>query len=37
VVRWSVIPRGGHFLPAEEPELFAHDMREFFRPLRDSL
>jgi pimeloyl-ACP methyl ester carboxylesterase len=34
VVRWSVIPRGGHFLPAEEPELFARDVREFFRPLR---
>lgn len=37
VVRWSVIPSGGHFLPAEEPELFAQDMREFFRPLRDRL
>ena len=35
--RWSVIPRGGHFLPAEEPELFAQDVREFFRPLRANL
>lgn len=34
VARWSVIPRGGHFLPAEEPELFAQDVRDFFRPLR---
>jgi pimeloyl-ACP methyl ester carboxylesterase len=37
VVRWSVIPRGGHFLPTEEPELFAQDLREFFRPLRADL
>ena len=34
VAQWSVIPRGGHFLPAEEPELFAEDVRKFFRPLR---
>jgi pimeloyl-ACP methyl ester carboxylesterase len=34
VVRWSVMPRGGHFLATEEPELFAEDIRAFFRPLR---
>lgn len=34
VTRWTVLPRGGHFLPAEEPALFAADVREFFRPLR---
>jgi pimeloyl-ACP methyl ester carboxylesterase len=37
VARWSLIPRGGHFLPMEEPELFAEDLRELFRPLRVSL
>jgi pimeloyl-ACP methyl ester carboxylesterase len=36
VARWSVLPRGGHFLPTEEPELFVRDLREFFRPLRAS-
>ncbi len=34
VARWSIVPRGGHFLPTEEPELFAGDLAEFFRPLR---
>ena len=34
VARWSVLPRGGHFLPTEEPELYVDDLREFFRPLR---
>jgi pimeloyl-ACP methyl ester carboxylesterase len=34
VARWSVLPRGGHFLPTEEPELYVEDLREFFRPLR---
>ena len=27
-------PRGGHFAPFEEPELYAHELREFFRPYR---
>lgn len=36
VARWSVLPRGGHFLPTEEPELYVEDLREFFRPLRRS-
>jgi pimeloyl-ACP methyl ester carboxylesterase len=34
LVRWTVMPRGGHFAPAEEPELMITDLREFFRPLR---
>lgn len=27
-------PRGGHFAPFEEPELYARDLRDFFRPYR---
>jgi pimeloyl-ACP methyl ester carboxylesterase len=34
VQRWTEMPRGGHFAAMEEPELLAHDLREFFRPLR---
>jgi pimeloyl-ACP methyl ester carboxylesterase len=34
IVRWTDMPKGGHFLEAEEPELVAKDMREFFRDLR---
>ena len=34
ITRWTRMPRGGHFAALEEPELLAHDMREFFRPLR---
>ena len=34
VLRWTPMPRGGHFPAAEEPDLLAHDLREFFRPLR---
>ncbi|MBO9611348.1 MAG: epoxide hydrolase [Dyadobacter sp.] len=34
VVRWSEMPRGGHFSAWEEPELLAAELREFFRPLR---
>jgi pimeloyl-ACP methyl ester carboxylesterase len=34
IVRWTEMPRGGHFAAMEEPELLAADMREFFRPLR---
>ncbi|MDT9592139.1 epoxide hydrolase [Nocardioides zeae] len=32
--RWTRFPRGGHFGPAEVPELLVEDLREFFRPLR---
>jgi microsomal epoxide hydrolase len=34
IARWSEMPRGGHFPAAEEPELLATELREFFRPLR---
>ena len=34
IVRWTHMPRGGHFPAAEEPELLATELREFFRPLR---
>ena len=33
IVRWTPMPRGGHFAPAEEPELLARDIAEFFGPL----
>jgi microsomal epoxide hydrolase len=32
--RWSRMPKGGHFAALEQPELLAHEIREFFRPLR---
>ncbi len=28
------LPRGGHFAPFEEPEVYAAELREFFRPYR---
>jgi len=31
--RWTVMPRGGHFAPAEEPELLARDIAAFFATL----
>lgn len=35
VVRATEPPRGGHFAPFEEPELYAQELREFFRPYRE--
>jgi pimeloyl-ACP methyl ester carboxylesterase len=32
--RWTMMPSGGHFAPAEEPERLVADVREFFRSLR---
>ena len=32
--RWTIAERGGHFAAMEQPELLAHEIREFFRPLR---
>ena len=29
-----MMPRGGHFAPAEQPELIARDITEFFTGLR---
>jgi pimeloyl-ACP methyl ester carboxylesterase len=34
ITRWTQMPAGGHFPAAEEPELLAGELREFFRPLR---
>jgi pimeloyl-ACP methyl ester carboxylesterase len=34
IVHWSELDRGGHFLAAEQPELFVGDVRAFFRGLR---
>ncbi|MCA9503811.1 MAG: epoxide hydrolase [Spirochaetaceae bacterium] len=34
VQQWTILPRGGHFGPAEEPELIVEDVRRFFRTLR---
>jgi pimeloyl-ACP methyl ester carboxylesterase len=34
IVRWTVMPRGGHFAALEEPELLVEDVRAFFRELR---
>jgi len=34
IVRWTEMPKGGHFAAMEQPELLAKDLREFFRPLR---
>jgi len=34
LVRWTEMPRGGHFAALEEPELWVGDVRAFFRPLR---
>ena len=30
VRRWTPMPRGGHFAPAEAPDLLARDISEFF-------
>ncbi len=34
VMHWTEIPRGGHFTAMEEPELFASDIRQFYRIFR---
>jgi pimeloyl-ACP methyl ester carboxylesterase len=31
--RWTPMPRGGHFAPAEQPALLARDVAAFFGPL----
>jgi pimeloyl-ACP methyl ester carboxylesterase len=32
--RWVDLPRGGHFVAAEAPQVLAEELREFFRPFR---
>ena len=34
IVHWSVQPKGGHFAPFEQPELFTDDLRVFGRLFR---
>jgi microsomal epoxide hydrolase len=34
IVRWTLMPRGGHFAALEEPELLVDDIRAFFGGLR---
>jgi pimeloyl-ACP methyl ester carboxylesterase len=34
LLRWTVMPRGGHFAPSEEPQLMVEDLRAFFRDFR---
>ncbi|WP_437672340.1 alpha/beta fold hydrolase [Sorangium sp. So ce131] len=36
LVRWTEMPRGGHFAALETPELLLEDVRGFFRSLRAS-
>ncbi len=31
--RWSLMPRGGHFGPSEQPALVVRELQEFFAPL----
>ena len=34
IVRWTILPRGGHFAAFEQPALFLADLREFCREYR---
>ena len=34
LVYWNVLPEGGHFAPAEVPDIYVEELRSFFRPLR---
>ena len=34
IVRWTEMPRGGHFAAMEQPAGFVEEVRTFFRPLR---
>ena len=34
LVRYTLMPRGGHFAALEQPDLLVNDVREFFRGLR---
>lgn len=35
IERWTIGPRGGHFVAAEEPDWLAADIKTFFRALAD--
>jgi pimeloyl-ACP methyl ester carboxylesterase len=34
LVRWTEMPKGGHFAAFEQPQLFVEDVRAFFREIR---
>ncbi|WP_088184919.1 epoxide hydrolase family protein [Sphingobium sp. Z007] len=34
LIHWNELERGGHFAAFEQPELFTHELRAAFRPLR---
>ena len=34
IVRWTDMPRGGHFAALEQPDLLVDDVRSFFRTVR---
>ena len=34
IVRWTEMPKGGHFAAMEEPEMLVDDIRGFFRQFR---
>jgi pimeloyl-ACP methyl ester carboxylesterase len=34
IVRWTTLPKGGHFAAFEQPELFVNDLRDFCRDYR---
>jgi pimeloyl-ACP methyl ester carboxylesterase len=34
LTHWAEMPRGGHFAAMEQPQLFAEDLRRFFRSVR---
>lgn len=34
LVRWTEMPRGGHFAALEQPDLLVEDVRDFFRGIR---
>jgi len=36
IVRWTDLPKGGHFAAMEQPALFVEDLRAFVRTLGDS-
>ena len=36
LVRWTVMPRGGHFGPAEQPEAAVKELTTFFHSLREA-
>ena len=33
VVRWTKMPRGGHFAALEEPDLLIKDIKSFFKKI----